>query len=119
MLVLGLVLLTAGILAVLGAVFSTSGSASFLGVDLGATTVFFLGVAATLAWLCGLMLTSAGTRRALRHRRAYRRLRTLERERGSRSSPAREDPREDPRANPREDHSVRRSDHARDDPPAG
>ena len=119
MLVLGLVLLAAGILAVLGAVFTTSGSASFFGVDLGATTVFFLGVAATLAWLCGLMLTSAGTRRALRHRRAYRRLRSLERERGSRSSPAREDPREDPRA----DHSVRRaheqSDHGRDDPPAG
>jgi uncharacterized integral membrane protein len=115
MLALGLVLLAAGILAVLGAVFSSSGSASFFGIDLGATTVFFLGVAATLAWLCGLMLTSAGTRRALRHRRAYRRLRSLERERGAPSSTASEDP--------REDHSLRRaheqSDHRRDDPPAG
>jgi uncharacterized integral membrane protein len=84
MVVLGLLLLAAGIVAVLAAVFSTSGTASFLGADLGAGTLFFLGVAATLALLCGLVLTRAGTGRALRHRREHRRLHSLERERGHR-----------------------------------
>ncbi|HEX4472623.1 MAG TPA: hypothetical protein VH085_11685 [Nocardioides sp.] len=81
MVVFGLLLLAIGVIAGLAAVFSSSGTASFLGVDLGATTLFFLGVAATLAVLCGLMLTRAGTGRALRHRRELRRLRTVERER--------------------------------------
>jgi membrane protein implicated in regulation of membrane protease activity len=81
MVVLGLLLLAIGVLAMLAAVFSTSGTALFLGADLGSATLFFLGVAATLAVLCGLVLTRAGTGRALRHRRDQRRLRTLERER--------------------------------------
>jgi uncharacterized integral membrane protein len=84
MVVLGLLLLAAGIVAILAAVFSTSGTATFLGADLGAGTLFFLGVATTLALLCGLVLTRAGTGRALRHRREHRRLRSLERERGQR-----------------------------------
>ncbi|HET9840663.1 MAG TPA: hypothetical protein VFQ01_01560 [Nocardioides sp.] len=90
MVVLGLLLLAAGALAVLAAVFGTSGSASFLGADLGGTSVFFLGVAATLAVLCGLVLTRAGTGRALRHRREHRRLRALEREHGTPPSTVRE-----------------------------
>jgi uncharacterized integral membrane protein len=81
MVVLGLLLLVVGIVAILAAIFSTSGTASFLGADLNAATLFFLGVAATLALLCGLVLTRAGTGRALRHRREHRRLRSLERER--------------------------------------
>lgn len=81
MVVLGLLLLVIGIVAVVAAVLGTSGSASYLGVDLGSATLFFLGVAATLAVLCGLLLTRAGTGRALRHRREHRRLRALERER--------------------------------------
>ena len=48
MVVLGLLLLAIGVLAGLAAVFSSSGTASFLGADLGAATLFFLGVAATL-----------------------------------------------------------------------
>jgi uncharacterized integral membrane protein len=81
MVVLGLLLLVIGIVAMLAAVFGTSGTASFLGVDLGSATLFFLGVASTLAVLCGLVLTRAGTGRALRHRREHRRLRVLERDR--------------------------------------
>jgi hypothetical protein len=81
MVVLGLVLLLVGVLAVAAAVFGTSGSASFLGADLSSATLFFLGVAATLALLTGLVLTRAGTGRALRHRREHRRLQALERER--------------------------------------
>ena len=84
MVVLGLILLAAGIAAILAAIFSTSGTATFLGADLGAGTLFFLGVAATLALLCGLTLTRAGTGRAIRHRREHRRLRSLERERAGR-----------------------------------
>ena len=81
MVVLGLLLLAAGVVAILAAMFSTSGTATFLGVDLGAGTLFFLGVAATLALLCGLVLTRAGTGRAIRHRRESRRLRALQSER--------------------------------------
>ena len=81
MVFLGLLLLLVGIVAILAAVFSTSGTATFLGADLGAGTLFFLGVAATLALFCGLVLARSGTGRALRHRREGRRLRTLERER--------------------------------------
>lgn len=84
MVVLGLLLLAVGIGTILAAVFSTSGTATFLGADLGGGTLFFLGVAATLALLCGLVLTRAGTGRALRHRREHRRLRRLERERSER-----------------------------------
>jgi hypothetical protein len=51
------------------------------GADVGAATLFFLGAAATLAVLCGLVLTRAGTGRAWRQRREDRRLRALERER--------------------------------------
>jgi uncharacterized integral membrane protein len=104
MVILGLVLLAIGVLAMLAAVFNTSGTASFLGADLGSATLFFLGVAATLALLVGLMLTRAGTGRALRHRREHRRLRVLERERrhdaekdpGASSRPDAETPHEDP-----------------------
>lgn len=81
MVILGLLLLAAGIVAILAALFSTSGTATFLGADLHAGTLFFLGVAATLAVLCGLVLTRAGTGRAIRHRREGRRLRALESER--------------------------------------
>ena len=37
-------------MAVAAALFSTSGSATFLGADLGAATIFFLGLAA--GWPC-------------------------------------------------------------------
>jgi|SRR4051812_16876513 uncharacterized integral membrane protein len=81
MVVVGLLLLAAGIVAILAAVFGTGGTATYLGADLGATTLFFLGVGATLAVLCGVVLTRVGARHALRHRRESRRLRELERER--------------------------------------
>jgi uncharacterized integral membrane protein len=80
MVVVGLLLLAAGIVAILAAVFGSGGTATYLGADLGATTLFFLGVGATLAVLCGVVLTRVGAGRALRHRRESRRLRELERE---------------------------------------
>ena len=81
MVVLGLLLLAAGIVAILAAVVGTSGTATYLGADLGAATLFFLGVGATVAVLGGAVLTRVGAGRAVRHRRESRRLRALERER--------------------------------------
>lgn len=103
MVVLGLLLLVAGIVAIVAAVVGTSGTATFLGADLGGGTLFFLGVAATLALLCGLVLTRAGTARALRHRSEHRRLRSLEREHGHHGRDAHAD---DARADTRDDSAA-------------
>jgi len=77
MIVLGLLLIAGGVLAVAAALLSSSGSASFLGADLGAATIFFLGLAAGLAILWGYSLTKLGARRSWRLRRENRRLRDL------------------------------------------
>jgi hypothetical protein len=78
MLMLGLLLMAVGVIAVLAAVVSTSGTASFLGVDLGARTIFLLGLASGVAILWGWSLSRIGARRELRHRREGRRLRDLQ-----------------------------------------
>ena len=75
MVVLGLLLLAAGIVAIVAAVFGTSGTATFLGADLGAATIFFLGLAAGLAVLWGYSLAKLGARRSWRLRRENRQLR--------------------------------------------
>jgi len=75
MIVLGVLLIAGGSLAVAAALWSGSGSASFLGVDLGATTIFLLGLAAGLALLWGYSLTKLGARRSWRLRRENRQLR--------------------------------------------
>ena len=75
MIVLGVLLIAGGSLAVAVALWSSSGSATFLGVDLGATTIFLLGLAAGLALLWGYSLTKLGARRSWRLRRENRRLR--------------------------------------------
>ena len=77
MIVLGLLLIAAGAVAVAAALLSSSGSASFLGADLGATTIFFLGLAAGLAILWGYSLTKLGARRSWRLRRENRHLREV------------------------------------------
>jgi membrane protein implicated in regulation of membrane protease activity len=75
MIVLGLLLIAAGLLAVAAALLSSSGSATLLGADLGAATIFLLGLAAGLAVVCGYSLTKIGTRRSWRLRRENRQLR--------------------------------------------
>ncbi|HEX3932469.1 MAG TPA: hypothetical protein VHW64_17370 [Nocardioides sp.] len=80
MVVVGLLLVAVGVLAVVAAVVASSGTAAYLGLDLSSATLFFLGVAATLAVIVGLGLTRAGAGRAIRRRREHRRLQTLERE---------------------------------------
>ena len=77
MVVLGVLLIAAAALAVAAAVFGTSGSASFLGADVGAATIFFLGLGSGLAILWGYSLTKLGARRSWRLRQENRKLRQL------------------------------------------
>jgi hypothetical protein len=78
MMLLGLLLMGAAALAVVAALLSTSGTASFLGADLGSRTIFLLGLASGLALLWGWSLARVGAKRELRHRREGRRLRELQ-----------------------------------------
>ncbi len=64
MVVLGLLLVAGGLLAVVAALLSSSGTATFLGADLGAATIFFLGLGAGLAVLWGYSVTKLGARRS-------------------------------------------------------
>lgn len=77
MLVLGLLLMAAGVLAILAALVTASGTVELLGTHLSALTIFFVGVGAGLAVLWGFTVTKYGTRRSLRHRRESRRLSEL------------------------------------------
>ena len=79
MLIVGLILILLGALAILAGLFTTgdSGDASMVGVHLGATSVFLVGLLAGLAILSGLSLAKHGTKRGLRHRREQKRLAEL------------------------------------------
>jgi small-conductance mechanosensitive channel len=77
MVVLGLLLVAAGVIAILAAIFSTSGTASFLGAHLNAHTIFFLGLASGIAILWGFTISRVGVQHSLRHRREGRQLRKL------------------------------------------
>lgn len=77
MLLLGLLLIAAGALAIIAAVTTASGTVELLGTDLGALTIFLVGVGAGVAVLWGYTLTKYGTRRSLRRRRESRRLSEL------------------------------------------
>jgi uncharacterized protein (DUF58 family) len=77
MVVLGLLLIGAGVIFILAAIFSSSGTASLLGAHLGAQTIFLLGLASGLAILWGFSISRVGVQRSLRHRREGRELRTL------------------------------------------
>jgi hypothetical protein len=88
MLVLGLLLIAIGVVGILGALFSSSGTASFLGADLGARTIFLLGVVAGVAILWGFTISKFGVRRSIHQRRETKRLRQLaERSRAQESPP--------------------------------
>ena len=105
MVIIGILLVAAGALTVVAALFGTSGTAAFLGLDLNSATIFFLGVAATLAVFAGLGLTRAGAGRAWRRRRDRRRLEALEREHGDRARDEGRDDRHLTRDRPGEESS--------------
>jgi hypothetical protein len=95
MVVLGLLLVGAGIIFILAALFSTSGTASFLGAHLGAQTIFLLGLASGIAILWGFTISRVGVQRSLRHRREGRELRKLS-ARNARADAAQRDSTEGP-----------------------
>lgn len=82
MLALGLVLLVLGVLVLLAGIFTAgdSGAASLVGVHLGATTVFLLGVFSAAAILLGLWCVKLGTKRSIKLARDQRRLQHLSRQ---------------------------------------
>jgi hypothetical protein len=77
MVVLGLLLVAAGALVILTAVFSSEGTASMLGNDLTALTIFLLGLGAGVAVMWGLWILKYGAARSLRQRRERRQLEEL------------------------------------------
>lgn len=77
MVILGLLVLLAGVLVILVAVSDARGTASLLGADLSARTVFLLGVASGLAILLGYGILRFGAKRELKRRRENKRLAEL------------------------------------------
>ena len=80
MLLLGLLLIGAGALVIVAAVFTaevTAGSAEILGTEVGALTLFLLGVGAGLAVLWGFGILKYGTKRSLRQRRENKKMEEL------------------------------------------
>jgi hypothetical protein len=77
MIVLGLLLVLVGLLALLAALFSSDGTATMLGNDLTALTIFLLGLASGLAILWGYAVLKLGARRGLERRRERKQLSEL------------------------------------------
>lgn len=80
MLILGLVLVGAGAALIVAAVFTaevSGGQLEVLGLEVGAVTLFLLGVAAGLAILWGFTIGKFGARRSMRQRRENNRLNEL------------------------------------------
>ena len=80
MVVLGLLLLLAGVVVILVGVLTadiTSTGAEVLGIDVSAVTLFLLGVGAAAAVLWGFSLTRLGARKAMQARREHKKLTEL------------------------------------------
>lgn len=80
MLLLGLVCILLGLLAILAAVFVSSGAVELLGIEMNALAIFLIGVASGALVLWGLTLTRLGARREMRNRREHRKLTELSQE---------------------------------------
>ena len=77
MVVLGLLLLLAGVVVILVGVLTadiTSTGAEVLGIDVSAVTLFLLGVGAAAAVLWGFSLAKLGARKAMQARREHKKL---------------------------------------------
>ena len=80
MLILGLLLVAAGAAMIIAAVFTaevTGGQVEIIGIEVGAVTLFVLGVAAAVAILWGFSIGKFGARRSMRQRREDNRLQEL------------------------------------------
>ena len=80
MLILGLLLVLAGAAVIVAGLFTaevSGGQIEIIGVEVGAVTLFVLGVAAGLAVLWGFTIGKFGARRSWRQRRENNRLEEL------------------------------------------
>ena len=80
MLILGLLLVAAGAAVIVAAVFTvevTGSQIEIIGIEVGATTLFVLGVAAAVAIWWGFSIGKFGARRSLRQRRENNKLEEL------------------------------------------
>ena len=77
MVILGLLLILLSVITILSAVFVSEGTASLLGFDLTALTIFLLGVGAGAALLWGYSLLKYGARREMKARRERKELSQL------------------------------------------
>ena len=77
MVILGLVLIIAGAIAVLSAIFVSEGSGELLGIDMSSLAIFLVGVAAGAAILWGFTILKWGTRRSIEHRRERKKINDL------------------------------------------
>lgn len=77
MVILGLLLVAAGVVAIVSAVATASGTVELLGTEVNALTVFLVGLGSGVAILWGFSITKFGTKRSLQHRRESRKLNEL------------------------------------------
>ena len=90
--VFGLLLMLAGALAVVAAVFTADGTnVELLGLDVTAFGMYLIGLASGLAILWGFTISKWGTRRNLRQRRKAKELNELSEKLDKREAERRED----------------------------
>jgi hypothetical protein len=77
MVILGLLLILAGAIAILAAVFVSEGTGELLGVEMSTLGIFLVGVGAGAAVLWGYTILKFGTRRELRARKERKELNEL------------------------------------------
>jgi len=77
MVVLGLILIAAGALAIVGAVFTADGTVELLGTDMSALALFLVGLGSGIALWWGFSIGKFGTKRTLRQRRESKKLSEL------------------------------------------
>lgn len=98
MLILGLLLVVAGAAVIVSAVFTaevTGGHIEILGIEMGAVTLFVLGIAAVVAIWWGFSIGKFGARRSMRQRREDNRLQELSEKLDRVEADRRKDPDED------------------------
>jgi hypothetical protein len=95
MVILGLLLILLGAVAIVAAVGTAEGAGvELLGTDIGAVTLFFVGLGAGIAVLWGFGLTKWGTKRSIRHRRDNKKLSELSEKLDEREAERREEERD-------------------------
>ena len=77
MFLVGVLLVLAGALLIVAAVFGSEGTAVFLSQDLSALAIFLIGIGSGVAILWGLSIARFGVKRSLQHRRESKKLQEL------------------------------------------